>query len=1732
MPVPTETLRNMRVLNAVFAVSSVLLLLSTVWLVLADYNRPWRIHQREAIRWDAAMTRGVLEGEEIKAARGQIEAITAELAELEQQVASEQGDELAEYEQTIAAQHDVIERLKLPLANEKGRVNPKLQEIELASSKYGPDMPEAKALREELKPIQDAIAEMERQTVEAKQAKEEAQAQIAKIREQISDRDVRLMDLQRKEESLQERLAQLHPTGVEALTKLIRDSPLLDWLNPSEKVQQVVVPEVLIDLNFMRVESIDRCHSCHFNIDKPAFEREQLRVFAERQVAGDAGTDINKVEQPSVMIRFWHNAADALPTLRGQLKGISDDALRSLNEVRADAGLQKFENIEQLLSHAMLDTGVTDEQASAWHERLRYLRDDLQAALKQSLGKVQYERLAGLYWHQLVERFNDVRESLGQQRVSANPVLLAHPQLDLYARPQAPHALKTMGCTVCHEGSGQESDFNHSAHVPRDMWVDAKTGAPVPDFLVTQEASSSGHVVGLSGGGPLEGYSHDDLPVKPRHDRVEEVWYLDPSAPDAAPRRAITQAAHWEREYHWHHVHSMDWEKPMHAMQYIESSCAKCHDQVFDVKFDAPKLFKGRQLFTQLGCVNCHAVGTLADAMDVKRVGPSLVHVKEKLSEDMVASWIWAPKALRPTTKMPHYFMLENNSSPTDILRTRTEVAAITYYLMNASPSTDYYTPGAPPAYELKLPPDEQGSAKRGRKLFNEVGCRACHMNMHDDAAGLIVPNLMAREGLSEGDAQTQFDAMGYDDQHWYALAHMEDKLQRFGPELSGVGTKLLAGRTPEQARTWLYNWLINPRNYNHYTVMPSFRLSDQEASDLAAYLLTLQRPNYTPATFLPRDEEGKVTLDARTRQMLDELVKYIIAAGGDRDVAQETINETMPTDEAKLLFLGQKSVQHYGCNGCHLVNGFEASVSACTELNEWGLKDPHKIDFAYFEHAFSGMWSRPQPVWKVAREGLVAGAPHITPDSAAGDGAAIARRDLKWEHINGERRPWLYHKLHNTRVFDRGKYPQTAQTADPNAEDFDLEAAIAQGKPYDKLKMPKFFLSDDQVEALITFVTSVRKPLVKPSLREVYDDAGRRATVGAQVATVYNCYGCHNVEGNEPYIWKSMSVKDQDGRFDYTALNNAPPRLIGQGAKTQPDWLIWFLQNVHELRPWLKVRMPSFFNEIPGHSKLAKQNNERYEQHRNALADFFAGWSESQSATLYAVIEKIDKVRETDPKNWFNNTGIRYAVGTLRDFAFKVDLIRPSEIDPRTTPDKGERREKWNKVLKDVRFFARALDIEYPFAPTPRPDPPAHIFERGEQMATSVISCKLCHAMGDPEILDGLWQMQQSELAEQVAVDEEEAQDDEGEDWDDDEGEDEEDDWGDVADADEPEGPQYSAPNLAFTARRLQWKWVNEWLLNPQVLQPGTNMPGFWDQGSAFPGADELENLYGHTGAQQRQVLMDFLYAMGLRNYTPDQHKVLGLEKPQIPLDPLPKPPPEPVVQVEPEPEEPEEPQGEAAPTGGSSVVGTITFNGMPPSRGVLRMGADRFCQSAHDTRVRSEAFIVDADTGGVQNVLVYVKEGLPGKKYRPPSEPALLDQRGCMYLPHVLAIQAGQSVAIRTSDETLHNVDMKSKNNGKFNKGMPRKGMVITHKFKKPELSVALKCAVHPWMNAKVHVLAHPFFAVTDASGQYEITGMLPGTYTLEAVHESDKIPPVQFEVTLDGAGEFEADAQIARK
>jgi plastocyanin len=140
----------------------------------------------------------------------------------------------------------------------------------------------------------------------------------------------------------------------------------------------------------------------------------------------------------------------------------------------------------------------------------------------------------------------------------------------------------------------------------------------------------------------------------------------------------------------------------------------------------------------------------------------------------------------------------------------------------------------------------------------------------------------------------------------------------------------------------------------------------------------------------------------------------------------------------------------------------------------------------------------------------------------------------------------------------------------------------------------------------------------------------------------------------------------------------------------------------------------------------------------------------------------------------------------------------------------------------------------------------------------------------------------------------------------------------------------------------------------------------------------------------------------------------------------------------------------------------------------------------------------------GGLQNVFVYVKDGLGNRTFAAPATPVVLDQQGCHYVPHVVGIQVGQPMEIVNSDSTLHNVHALPKENGEFNQGQPLKGMKNVHTFTTKEVMVPFKCDVHGWMNAWVGVLDHPFYAVTGNDGSFSIKGLPPGTYTIEAWHE----------------------------
>jgi plastocyanin len=145
----------------------------------------------------------------------------------------------------------------------------------------------------------------------------------------------------------------------------------------------------------------------------------------------------------------------------------------------------------------------------------------------------------------------------------------------------------------------------------------------------------------------------------------------------------------------------------------------------------------------------------------------------------------------------------------------------------------------------------------------------------------------------------------------------------------------------------------------------------------------------------------------------------------------------------------------------------------------------------------------------------------------------------------------------------------------------------------------------------------------------------------------------------------------------------------------------------------------------------------------------------------------------------------------------------------------------------------------------------------------------------------------------------------------------------------------------------------------------------------------------------------------------------------------------------------------------------------------------------------------IVGSD-GGLQDVFVYVKDGLGNLRFPIPSNTVVLDQKGCHYTPHVVGVQVGQALDVLNSDPTLHNVHAVPASNQEFNTGLPLAGLKHTHRFSTREVMVPFKCDVHPWMSAHVGVLDHPFFAVTNADGAFELKGLPPGTYTVEAWHE----------------------------
>jgi plastocyanin len=195
----------------------------------------------------------------------------------------------------------------------------------------------------------------------------------------------------------------------------------------------------------------------------------------------------------------------------------------------------------------------------------------------------------------------------------------------------------------------------------------------------------------------------------------------------------------------------------------------------------------------------------------------------------------------------------------------------------------------------------------------------------------------------------------------------------------------------------------------------------------------------------------------------------------------------------------------------------------------------------------------------------------------------------------------------------------------------------------------------------------------------------------------------------------------------------------------------------------------------------------------------------------------------------------------------------------------------------------------------------------------------------------------------------------------------------------------------------------------------------------------------------------------------------------------------------------------GAAAPAGNGTIAGKVTFEGTVPPAEKIKLSADPKCVEMHKEGMEKQP--IKVKDGGLADVYVYVESGLPPGNYPPPAEPAVIDQKGCNYTPHIVAMQTGQSLKIKNDDDTLHNIHPRPTVNAEFNIGQPRKGMESTKTFDKKEVMFPVGCDVHPWMRAYISVLDNPFYAVTKEDGTFEIKGLPPGDYEIEAYHEKLK-------------------------
>jgi len=592
------------------------------------------------------------------------------------------------------------------------------------------------------------------------------------------------------------------------------------------------------------------------------------------------------------------------------------------------------------------------------------------------------------------------------------------------------------------------------------------------------------------------------------------------------------QKEEWKKKYGWYVDEFLT--TPMLAMNKVEAGCYKCHNGSADVPL-APALDGGRDLIRIYGCFGCHKIPGYEG---VRKVGPDLATVSGKLTKDWVQKWLANPKDFKSEARMPRFWNNSNNSGNVGGVdwdkRSAAEIHAITEFLWSKS------KPRVLPAV------NPSGNAAHGKELVETIGCFGCHAVGSIDATP-AQPQIRRRHGFN----------------------------------LAAEGSKVSA--------SWIYNWVKDPKLVWPETKMPSLRLTDSEAGDITAYLVSLKNDAWA-AKPLP-------TVDTAA---LDAVVLEFLRAGATNTEAQAKLAK-MSLDE-KNLMAGERLVRRYGCFGCHNIPSMEKEQPIGTELTEAGSKLVAQLDFGFMpiEHERAEWYTqklkdpRSFDVKRVKTPEELLRMPNFTfndkdvssivmvltslvkdrvpkemvqqvPSAIAAGRQLIDEKNCKGCHViekmGGDIRGFLKDK--------QEKFPPDLNTEGFKTQPmwlskFIKDPSFVRIRPFLDARMPTFHFTEKEISTLTAYFSAVDKADY-PFISTAIDTTPEKLRIGAQVFNAIQCAKCHPTGSSTPPGKKPEEYA---------------PNLNLVASRLRPEWTIIWLDDPQKIFPG--AGMPASFPDFP----------------------------------------------------------------------------------------------------------------------------------------------------------------------------------------------------------------------------------------------------------------------------------------------------------------------------------------------------------------------------------------------------------------------------------------------------------------------------------------------------------------------------------------------------------------------